>query len=326
MQEEQEVADAIAEIAPVEQPALAKKKPGRPKKKIEAVQIAVHGIVEAPTVAGNILELVYSVPSLFKKIFQLFKAFEVSEIRLNFTKEGLNITTQDHLNKSTIYTTIDGACMNLYYCRDTVEICVKRNELETIFSTLTKSQYKTTFALRENNFRSILYVTILDTEYNSAEIFEVNVVRPENVIQQYNDNDTNYPLRFSMSSKYFKTKIAAIRKRSPVITIQKTGESPMEWTYDACKNTPAWSEKFTDVAKLNMRSNIAEDDILLVSLILDYIRPFSNSNIGEDVHIAIDKQEKISFMSEIDKKDLDRHAATVKIFTEIKDYRRENKD
>lgn len=326
MQNEQDVIAAIADAAaPPEATqataATGKKKPGRPKKKIVAMPVEVHGIVENPVNDEDVLEMVYCNPTLFKKILQLLKAFEVSEVEMNFDKTGVRIIAKDHLGKSTIYTTIDGRCMNLYYCKAPLRICVKRDNLEKVLGTLSRNHYKITFILKEN-YRSTMYLIIKDIEYNNDDTYEVDVVfKPEDQIcREVRDDDTNYPIKFKISSKHFKTKIGNIRKLSPTFTIQKCGNEPLQFTFDKAQKVN-WTGVYNDSEKISLESALAPEDVFNVSVYIDYIKPFSNSNIGDEVFIAADKREKMSFMTRLDKKDIG-FACVVKIYTEIKDYRR----
>ncbi len=314
---------AVPEVLPVNK-ADAKKKPGRPKKKIVNAPIEVHGIVDAPVNEEDVLELVYCNPSLFKKLLTMDKQFEVSEVEMNFDQYGLKTINKDHIGKSTIYTTIDGRCMNLYYCKAPIRICVKRDNLEKVFGNLGKSHYKITFILKEN-YRSIMYIIVKDLEYNTDESYEIDVVyKPEDHARaEIRDDDTNYPIKFRISSKHFKTRINNIRKLSPIFTIQKAGNDPLQFTFDKALKVN-WTGVYNDSEKIDLKSTIAPDDIFSVSVYIDYIKPFSNSNIGEDVYIAADKREKMSFMTLLDKSQTtDGYAACVKVYTELKDYRRQ---
>lgn len=344
MQNEQEIVDVItqtinesAEGTGDQTPAIApapgaptgtpttgapvkKKKPGRPKKEIAAVPVDVHGIVDRPVNESDVLEMVYCNPIMFKKILQLYKQFEVSEVEMNFDKTGLKIITKDHIGKSTIYTTIDGRCMNLYYCKNPLRICVKRDSLERVFGSMDKNHYKITFLLKED-YRSTLYLIVKNLEYNNDDSFEIDVVfKPEEPNRiEYRDDDTNYPIKFKISSKHFKTRINNIRKLSPVFTIQKVGNEPLQLTYDRAQKVN-FTGVYNDAEKINLESKISPDDVFNVSVHIDYIKPFSSSNIGDEVFIAAHKHEKMSFMTRLDRKDIG-WAACIKIFTEVKDYR-----
>lgn len=308
----EEAADVIPET---------KKKPGRPKKKAVAIPVEVHGIVEQPVNEDDVLELVYGNPTLFKKILQLLKAFEVSEVEMNFDKTCVNITAKDHLGKSTIYTTIDGRCMNLYYCKNPLRICVKRDSLDKVFGTLSKNHYKITFVLKEN-YRSTMYLIVKDIEYDYDECYEIDVVfKPEDLLQKnIKDDETNYPIKFKVSAKHFKTKITNIGKLSQAFTIQKCGDDSLQFTFDKAQKVN-YTGIYNSADKIKLECTLPPDDVFNVSVYIDYIKPFSNSNIGDDVFISADKREKMSFMTFLDKKE-NGYACCIKIFTEIKDYRR----
>jgi hypothetical protein len=302
------------------QPA-EKKKPGRPKKKVMTAPIEVHGIIDKPANTEDVMELVYCNPSLFKKLLQLYKQFDVSEVEMSFTKEGIDIFCTDHLKKSNIYTFIDGKCMNLYYCKEPVHICVTQENLDSILGTLGKNHYKITFLLKENNFRTTMYIVVKDIEYNNDDSYDVDIVYKPEAQQQARplDNDINYPIKFKVSAKHFKTRINTIKKSSPNFIIQKAGDGPIQFTFDKAQKV-GFTGVYNDSDKIDLKSTISQDDIFSVSVNIGYIKPFSNSNIGEEVYIAADTNEKISFMTYLDKKDIG-YACRIKIFTEITDYR-----
>lgn len=313
-----------AQAVPVDVPApvgggvapAVKKKPGRPKKKVAAAPIEVHGIVDQPANPEDLVELVYCNPILFKKILQMLKQFEVSEVEMIFDKQGLKISTKDHLCKSNIYTVVDGRCMNLYYCRQQLRVCVKRDNLERVLRTLGKNHHKFTLILKEN-YRSAMYIIIKNLEYNSESSYEIDMLHKPELADpaMLADNDTDYPLKFKFTSKHFKATINNIRPLSHHLTIQKAGNDSLQLTFDRAQKVN-WADVYPDSEKINLKSDVDENDIFTVSVNIDYIKPFSNSTIGEDVFIAVHQTSKISFMTQLDKNDLG-YAAYVKIFTEI---------
>ncbi len=312
------MADSETVIAP------EKKKPGRPKKKVPAVPIEVHGIVEAPVNPEDIMELVYCNPNLFKKLLQLFKQFNVSEVEMLFDKAGLRMFCTDHLQKSNIYTTIDGKCMNLYYCKAPTRICITRADLERILGILGKTHFKITFRLRDDA-RSVLCIIIKDIEYNSDETFDIDITcKVDDGLKDAAkgtglDDDTNYPLKFKFAAKHFKNRINNIKKLSATAIIQKVGDGPLQFTCDKVQKIN-FAGIYNDPDKIELKSMLGADDIFSISVNINYIKPFSNSNIGDDVYIAVDHVGKISFMTYLDKKDIG-YACCVKIFTEIVDHR-----
>jgi len=297
-----------------------KKKPGRPKKETSAVPIEVHGIVTEPGVPDDVVEMVYCNPAMFKKLLMLFKNFEVSEIEMNFGPTGLNIVTNDHLGKSTIHTFINGKCMNLYYCKQPVRICIKRGNLEMVLGTLDKNNYKITFILKEN-YRSTVYIIVKDLEYDIDNSYEIDVVfKPEDpTITNNQDDCADYPVKFVLTSKHFKSLISNVRKLSQVITLQKVGDGPIQFTYPKAQRVN-WTGVYSGSAKLLLESTLEPDEIFLISINIDYIKPFSGSNIGDTVKIAAHPTKRISFVTNLDRTD-NGYACCVTIFTEIKDYR-----
>ena len=297
-----------------------RKKPGRPKKKAVTVPVETHGIRAEPSDPTNVLELVYHNPSLFKKLMQLYKAFGVSELDLDFTTTGLKIFMKDHLGKSDIYTSIEGHYMNLYYCKQPVRICVKRENLERVLSNLSKNHYSISFILKEENFRSMLYIAVSDVEYDNDNSYEIDVSYKVEDIAAVKNDETNYPIKFKVTSRHFKATINSIKKLSKTFCIQKSGNEALQLCYDKVQKV-GWTSVYNNNEKIELKSTLGPEETFNVSIYIDYIQPFSNSNIGEDVYIAADKQQKICFSTFLDKKE-NGFAAAIKIFTEIKDYRR----
>ena len=292
-----------------------KKKPGRPKKTIANTPQQFYGIVNEPQMEGNVVELVYYNPSMFKKLFILQKSFSVSEVELYFTPTQMQIITIDHLKKSHIYITIEGKYMNLYYCKAPIRICVKLDALDKCMRTLTKSHTKITFILG-NDYRSSLYVIFKDEEYKSADTYELDVIfRPEEAVLTPQD-DSEYPLRFKLDAKHFKSRINGIRKSSETFTIGKIKDKPLTLHYDEPASM-SWVGSYDCPEKIELKSTLSPDDILSVNIMIDYIKPFSNSNIANDVYIAVDKRKPISFLSYLDMQSNGEYVCTLKIFTEI---------
>ena len=297
--------------------APERKKPGRPKKKILTTPVEARGIVNAPSTPGDLVELVYDNPTMFKKLLHLYKLFEVSELELNFDKNKLGIVTKDHLDKSTIYTTIQGAQMNLYYCETPMRICVRRDSLDKVLGLLGKTHYKISIVLKED-YRSTMYMIVRDIEYSNESCYEIAVIYSRQCEPPSGArDDINYPLRFTLATKHFRTLINNVRRLSSTITLQKAGTDPIQFTFAKAQRVN-WTCVYNDSQKIDLHSSIAPDDIFSVSVNIDYIRPFSNSAVGDEVTIAASHNNKISFTTILDKRG-HHHAAEIKIYTEIKE-------
>lgn len=313
----EQTADAAPTDPPVKGAPKAKKKPGRPRKENINIPIAVHGIVEKPVNDVDLIELIYSDPMLFKKYIALLKGYQVGEIELNFDKNGLRIDTKNRVGTVDIATTISGACMNLYYCKEPIRIWVKRTALEMVVNSLSKNHCRITWVLREN-YREMLYIIVKNSVYGSDQIFEVEVFSKEAAIPPVvPDDDSAYPIRFKISTKYFKKVMTTVSKDSKRFTIQKNGVQPLQLTIGRSQDTNVgWTEVYGEGDKISLQSRIAQDDIFNVSVEILNILPFCKYALGEDIYVAADKERRIMFQCFADRKEIG-WTMGVKIFSNI---------
>jgi len=300
-------------------PGVEKKKPGRPKKRPAFATAGVSGISANPKEQENILELAYINPTMFKKIFQLFKTFGVNEININFEPAGATIAAVDHFEKSNIFAVINGARMSHYYCKETIKITVQRINIEKILSALGKTNTRIMFILK-GDYRSVLHVIVHDSEYNSEDTYDVEVAcRTDGEIEQTDDSE--YPICFKMNAKNFKTKINNIRRLSPALTIQKCGDEALQLTFDKAQNVN-WISVYNDNNRIALRSTLDKEDILSISVMIDHILPFCNSCIGDEIIFRADKQARLSMSTYLDGTEND-YGAIVRVFTEIRDCKKD---
>ncbi len=304
--------------AAVEQPA-PKKRPGRPRKVTINTPSEFRGVITEPYDKTNLVELVYWNPRMFKKIYTIHKNYAVNEVKIIFEADRAMFVARDHLGKSRIVASIIGNNLNSYYCKEPISIWVKRNPLGEIFNTLDKNHCKITFALKDD-FRSRFYIYIHDLEYDSIDNYTVEVIcKPgDDDILAGCDPTINYPLKFKLGSKYFKRRVSDISKSSKTLTIQKNGEGPLQLTFEKEKGKQIeYNGVYVNSGKISLNSSIPNDDILSVSVIVNYIKPFSNSNVGDEVELAIDRKEKLCLTTWLDKSS-GGYAVEIKVFTEIK--------
>jgi intracellular sulfur oxidation DsrE/DsrF family protein len=295
-----------------------KKKPGRPKNPVNVCTQEFLGLVASPVRPEHILEFVYVNPIMLKKLFAMQRGFAVGEIEMVFGAEDIQFLSQDHLKKSRIFATIYGKCVNHYYCKETIRICVKLEHLTRIFGTLNKSINKVSFILKQDDHRAVLYVILKDGIYESEDTYEIDILsKPEAPVATV-PSDENYPVRFRMESKHFKTKIASMQKLSKNLVLQKLDNHPFQMTHETLKPTPVnWTTTFGNASKIDFHCTLAATDILNVTVNIDYIRPFTNSTIGDDVIVSVHPTEPISFMTYLDKKEDGTPTCVLRVFTDI---------
>lgn len=291
-----------------------KKKPGRPKKQQATTQHVVFGIVTTPEETDNVVELHYCNPMLFKKILTLLKSFSASYVELVFDTDTMKINAIDHLEKSSVFITVDCKYVNRYYCKEKVIVNIKLSDLEKATHTLNNNHNKIMFTLKDS-FRTVIYCGFTESTYDVEETYEITVINNQEKNYTVTYDDAGYPLKFKLGSKHFKDKIAAIGSMSENFSIQKIGTDNLEFLFTK-PNGISMRSVYKDSAAIRLTSTLVENDILNVNVIINYIYPFSNANIGREVFIAVDKIKPLSMLTYVDQQSNGEHVAKIHIFVE----------
>ena len=306
--------------------SIAKKRPGRPKKTIINVPVEIRGIVNKPVNEENVLEVVYQNPKIFKKIFSLDKAYEANEICIDFSPSKFIIMTKNHTGTIIKRCIFNCNRLNHFYCKENMEIDIKREMIEKIFRTLDKPHYKITFVLKED-FKSMLYIYIKDFELECEHQYGIELIQKVQRPDESQFNISGYPISFNLPSKSFKRLINDFDSHSDILTIIKNGTDPLQLTYEEVKKITL-STSYNNSDKINLKSTIKDDDILSVSIHTSNIKPFSNASIGDIVYITVDKNKPICFSTKLDKISIEKQDGTydigyvceVSVLSEIKKY------
>jgi hypothetical protein len=306
----------VNEVA--ENVVINKKKPGRPRKNINNIPVEIHGIVQNPLSIDNKVEMAYYNPKLFKKLFEVFRAYNVGILCFVFDVDGIRIFAKDHLEKSSLLVFIDGRCLDWYYCRERVVQYHDREKLETIFGTIDKTNHKITMILTQTTFRSVLNIMLKESQYYSEGIFNIEVIhQPKEIrIAETMDSDANYPIKVTFDSKHFKKEISNVDKFSDAISFCKQGNGPLQMTIYGGKNI-SFTRSYGNFERLKVVSALANGDEMIVPVYIGYIKPFSNTCAGQDITIGLDKLQKMSLSTMLDKKaDGENWCCYIKVYTE----------
>lgn len=276
-----------------------KKRPGRPRTKPLKKTLKREGIFDKPNAEENCVEMVYDMPNILKKIFALFKAMAVKEIKLEFTKKFINIITIDHLRRSRIKVVIDCTKINRYYCAEPIEGYLNPTNMEKIIQVLNKDYITIAFVLKTSTNRSVLNV-IYKNDMKIDEYREIDLIQPSVPKYDTTFDDTNYPIKFVLPGKYFKKLISDASVFSNKLTINKVGENPLMFSYLSADKKVKSRYVVKDKEKIKLKSSIGRDDIFSSSIIVDYIKPFSNSLLSSDISISADTHKDIIFKASID--------------------------
>lgn len=287
-----------------------KKKPGRPRKTPLKKSLERNGISPTPLKTSNVMEFIYDVPVNFKKIFQLFIALAARYICMEFKEKSINIIACCHLKKTWVKITIDCAKVNHYYCAKPVDVYLNPGTTEKIIKTLNREYTTISWILNRETDRSSIDIIFK----NPLEIDEhrvVNLIQSPGYSCETKFSNEGYPIKFSLSGKYFKQLITVSKTFSNQITINKTGNSPLIFTYSSRDKSATHSHIVRNEKNINLISNLDDDDIFSASVNIDYIEPLSKSIITNSVKISADNFKDVLFETHLDNK-------TISIFMSTK--------
>lgn len=297
------------------------KKPGRPKKKIinKSNQIS-KGLINNPNQCTHIMELIYDDPKVFKKIFGMFKGYYVDDIFINFKNDMIYIISKDHTKKTIIKIVIDCNKVTEYYCKTPFEICIKREYLEKIFSTIEKNHSKIVLFSNEDTFQSLIEINLINDDLSIHDSYVIDLsLQQKNLEKDLIDccscyDKNNYLINFVIKSKSFKKFINDTSINGKLLTIEKKGDNNL--TFKMCFNNKInFTRTIINEESYNLNSQLKENDFFNINLELEYIKPFSNMNISDNVYIYIDKNKKAIFENIIGDK-----MCTISIYNDIINY------
>jgi len=300
-------------------PNKRKKGPGRPRKNPPKKEIPRHGIAQEPNDIDDVVEFIYSIPIIMKKIIVFFKNLSAAQIQILFRKEDIIFYALDHHEESKIRVRIDGKKLNHYYCKKEVNIGVNCKELELILNKVDK-EYNSIFMMLTKG-KTQEHITLFME--NEIEIEETHII---DLIGQYKQItadeerdfcDEDYTVKFKMPGKYFRKLINDIKTISTELSfIQDDKREPLELSYIS-KNKKVRSKHIIKNSKhIKLYSKLSSNDTFRVTVKLDSIKPISSAHIADELVLLVDENRK--FMT---KALLDNGAIEIKTLTNIIDQR-----
>lgn len=292
-----------------EEPTEKKKRgPGRPPNVSNLPSLKKDGISSFPKIKENVLEFNYEKPIVFKLLFSYFKAVKSSEIKMRFTPTEITIFTVDHLGATKIAAYIRGEGVNWYYCLEEFWVTVNLEIFEKMCSSIDKNIseikiFNKPNLAAPNGPREIIFV-LANPHIENDEMYIINMteikVDPnistlEAIISEESLSD-NFPLNFSLPSKYFKSIINNISKFSEVFQIEYRHGSSLCFRYN--KSSLSYHSVFKTNEKINL--NINGEINITSDLSIDVIRPTSNNGLSDNVFIYCKEDGSILFKSKID--------------------------
>lgn len=295
-----------------EETTKIKKGPGRPRKTPNnSIDILRNGIMEIPHKEGNICEFIYYQPQNLKKILGQCKSVGNSQLFISFmsdrllfkTKCGVTVatTTKQGEFKTFQIVTFDCKRSNYYYCNklyEPYEFCVNIDDIFSVLNRYDKENAKIILYLKENDYRSALYMDITTCNPKKTKVAKFNIINGNPEDKDYLNKyiDENYLLTFELSLKEFKKEIAEDAKiisqetksdKLNVIKLEKIAINPLRIIH--CDNdTISLIDNYEDDS-IVLENKMSEHEILAISIEINYLKLFCS------ISTSTGQSEKIIF-------------------------------
>jgi len=294
-----------------------KKGPGRPRKTPKKEPIPRNGIQDTPTDVDDVIEVVYAMPLLFKKIIAFFKSLAAAEVQIIFRPIEIIMYAQDHLKKSRIRVRIDATKLHHYYCRNVVDIGVNCKDMELILNKVDKD-YTSIIVLSAEGSTQKSITMILENEMQIDEIHTVGLIgQYEHIEDEAEFMDENYTIQFKYPSKYFRKIIADIKTMSSRMCItQETSDDQLEIGYRSKNKKIRSKHTARDPSRISLTSKLRPGETFRVDVKVDYIKPISSAQIADEIWLLVDENKRIMTKALIDDETIE-----IKTLTEIIDGR-----
>lgn len=294
-----------------------KKGPGRPRKTPKKEPIPRKGIAVVPTDSQHVIEVLYALPLIFKKIIAFFKSLASSEIQIVFRPTEIVFYAQDHLKKSRIRVRIDADKLHHYYCNKVVDIGVNCRDMELILNKVDKD-YTTIILLSTKGSVQKNITVILENEMQIDEIHTIGLIGQYKHINNEEDFvDEDYMIKFKYPSKYFKKTISDINTISSRLCIsQESRDDLLEIEYRSKNKKVTSRHVVKKPERICLQSQLRAGENFRVDVKVDYIKPISSAQLADEIWIYVDENK--SFMT---KAVIDNGAIEIKTLTEIIDGR-----
>jgi hypothetical protein len=277
---------------------------GRPKMiKPPPQPIQRSGIITEPVVTSHVLELVYDEPMNIKKIFNLFKLVDMRDIRMEFKLTGVRISGSGHLKHNFIELDIDSNKMTQYYCRHNIIMIIDQRNLEKIVQKIDKSYNSILFIAKQDSYMKELNIVLHDQkqgikEYHTISLLESSSSADDNIVSSL--TYLEYPLSFTLPSRYFKKVISDISKFSQDFTIERRPGAPLSFPYDSNSKTIEVLHTFTNPDMFLVRSTLDENDFLSTTVRIEYIQSLANALLSTHVQVYVDRENMTIFKTTLD--------------------------
>lgn len=287
----------------IDQPIIKKRPPGRPPKNmvINNNDVVKSGIMTEPINKSNCIEFLYMKPVIFKDLFKFFKSIFAQYIQFIFRSEEIIIYCIDNHKQTQILVKIDATKVNSYFCRNSIEISVDRNEMLSILNKIDKTYTSITISSNNNTSQQNIMVSLKNSDevimnHQLSLISNVNSMNNE-----YDFMDTDYMIHFKLKNKIFKQTILDIRQIAKQFDITQDSMHDNIILKYISENKRIISDHIIGTKeKIELESKLQDDESFRLNLNIETIKPLATEQIADDIHIYIDENKQFMTKSYLD--------------------------
>ncbi len=273
-----------------------KRGPGRPPSDIKKTQVKNFGVCDFPLNEEHRVEFICKYPTLYKKLYGLYKNTDVIEIVFCFSQSTLNMFGVNGSLEVINNTLIN--CNNIYryYCTEDIMFTMTKNVSEKVINRIDTKHYDTMQIIVKDTSELVNNIEILlcnsSMDCKSIHVLGVNPQVSINLDDNLYGNlwdEKLYPVSFTLPHKLFKkyiTDIQNIVSSNGTLRIQSILDDSLAFEYsDDCRSVVA-REEFNKT-KIKLKHS-GDAFVIANSIIISNLKKLSGSEISDTVTIYID--------------------------------------
>ncbi len=296
-----------------------KRGPGRPPNKKKEDKLVRHGIIKKPSNAGdkheNTVEIVYDNPLMFKKIFGLFKEYNVIQIEVMFDLNKTYMYAMNHHNTVSIMVEILGERMNSYYVAAPLYASFDTKSFHNIFKGINKDYNQIMFTTNAAFQNANIWMTFEREDHASKYKIELNTqndnsaMLKHSILQSVNQN-VNYLVSFDINFKELKNKISEYSHITKKINIELVGDyvktgsrQPQSYVEFTCSDSSGKINNislYTNPVSMNLVSKCDNISTFIAPMWINNIEPLASSLISDKIRFYVDEHQDMVFITELD--------------------------
>lgn len=299
---------------------IIKRGPGRPPNKKKEAKLVRSGIVKKPSNAGSMqeytVEIVYDNPIMFKKIFGLFKAYNVIQIDVMFDFDRTYMYAMNHHNTVSLMVEILGNKMNSYYVAAPLYVSFDTKSFHNIFKGIGKNYNQISFTSETTFQYSSIQMSFKRDNHVSVYIIELNAPnddsanRRASILKSVNQY-TSYPMAFDINFKELKDKITEYSHITKKINIGlykdhsklDSNKQPLTCVEFTCLDASGKINNHsvcTDPDSMSLITKRNDLSIFIAPIWINNIEPLAGSLISDKIRFYVDGYMDMIFITELD--------------------------